>query len=358
MKFDSVTIKDIAKALNLSTSTVSRALRGSYEISAETKKQVLEYAEKINYRPNPIALSLKERRTRAIGVVVSEIANNYFSQAINGIESIAYNRAYHVIITQSHESVDREKVNVEHLASRGVDGLLVSLSSESVDVSYLKELHDKGLPMVFFDRVTDEIETHKVIANNYLGAFHATEHLIYQGFKRIAHVTSSPYLSITTERLQGYREALEKHDLPYNESLVKFCTHGGMITDEVDEALNSLFKAKQKPDALFAAGDRLTNECYRLLKRMKQKKEVGFTGFTNSNVGDLFYPSLTVVQQPAFEIGQTATELLIQMIESKRPITEFQTRKLETNLIIRESSLKRTVISDETASSFENKLTK
>jgi len=344
MKFDTVTIKDIAKALNLSTSTVSRALRGSYEISAETKKQVLEYAEMINYRPNPIALSLKERRTRALGVVVSEIANNFFSEAINGIESIAYNRGYHVIITQSHESMEREKVNVEHMASRGVDGLLVSLSSESVDITYLKELHEKGMPIVFFDRVTDEIETHKVIANNYLGAFHATEHLIYQGFKRIAHITSSPYLSISKERLQGYREALEKHDIAYNENLVKYCNHGGMIADEVEQALNQLFKAKQKPDALFTAGDRLTTVCFGLIKRMKQKKDVGFTGFTNTKVGDLFSPTLTVIQQPAFEIGQTATELLIQMIESKHPVTEFEIRKLETSLVIRESSMGKAVL--------------
>lgn len=344
MKFDTVTIKDIARALNLSTSTVSRALRGSYEISAETKKQVLEYAEKINYRPNPIALSLKERRTRAIGVVVSEIANNFFSQAINGIESIAYNRGYHVIITQSHESTEREKVNVEHMASRGVDGLLVSLSSESVDISYLKDLYEKGLPIVFFDRVTDEIETHKVIANNYQGAFHATEHLIYQGYKRIAHITSSPYLSISKERLQGYHEALEKHGITFNESLVKYCNHGGMIADEVEDALNDLFKAKQKPDAIFTAGDRLTTVCFGLIKRMKQKKDIGFTGFTNTKVADLFSPSLTVIQQPAFEIGQTATELLIQMIESKRPVTDFETRMLETNLIIRESSMKKSVL--------------
>src|SRR6476619_3581738 len=251
MKFDSVTIKDIAKALNLSTSTVSRALRGSYEISTETKKQVLEYAEKVNYRPNPSALILKERRTRAIGVCVSEIANNYFSQAINGIESIAYNRGYHVIITQSHESQEREKVNIEHMAARGVDGLLVSLSSESVDLGYLKELHEKGMPIVFFDRVTTEIETHTVVANNYLGAFHATEHLIYEGYKKIAHITSSPYLSITKERLQGYRDALEKHQIPFSEDLVKHCYHGGMIQTEIDEAIQSLFKGKNKPDAIF-----------------------------------------------------------------------------------------------------------
>jgi LacI family transcriptional regulator len=338
MKFESATIKDIAKALNLSTSTVSRALRGSYEISAETKKAVLEYAEKINYRPNPIALSLKERRTRAIGVVVSEIANNFFSQAINGIESIAYNRSYHVIITQSHESSERERVNIEHMAARGVDGLLVSLSAESLDLSYLKDLHEKGMPIVFFDRITDEIQTHKVTANNYLGAFHATEHLIYQGYKKIAHITSSPYLSITKERLDGYKAALAKHEIPFNESLVKYCNHGGMIAKEVEDSLNELNKGKTKPDAIFTAGDRLSIVCFGILKRMKQKKELGFTGFTNTQVGDLFSPPLTVVRQPAFEIGQTATELLIQIIESKRPVTEFETRVLETSLIIRESS--------------------
>lgn len=339
MKFESATIKDIAKALNLSTSTVSRALRGSYEISADTKKQVLEYAEKINYRPNPIALSLKERRSRAIGVVVSEIANDYFSEAINGIESIAYNRGYHVIITQSHESQEREKVNVEHLASRGVDGLLISLSSESDDISYLKELHDKGLPIVFFDRVTSEIETHKVVANNKLGAFHATEHLIYQGYKKIGHITSSPYLSITQERLDGYKAALEKHGIPFNESFVRHCNHGGMIADEVEDALTSMMKQKNRPDAIFTAGDRLTMVCFGILRRMKQKKyDVGFTGFSNSKVSDLFAPALTVVRQPAAEIGQAAIELLIQLIESKRPVTEFEKLELQTELVIRDSS--------------------
>ena len=338
MKFESATIKDIAKALNLSTSTVSRALRGSYEISDETKKQVLEYAEKINYRPNPIALSLKERRTRAIGVVVSEIANNFFSQAINGIESIAYNRGYHVIITQSHESREREKVNVEHMAARGVDGLLVSLSSETADLSYLKELHEKGLPMVFFDRVTDEIETHKVIANNAKGAFVATEHLISQGFRRIAHITSSPFLSITKERLEGYKAALEKHHLPFDERLIKYCPHGGMIAREAEEALTELQKGELVPDAYFTAGDRLTIVCYGILKEMKQNSEAGFLGFSNTQVGDLFSPTLSTVRQPAFEIGQSAIELLIQMIESKRPVSEFQHKVLETELIIRESS--------------------
>lgn len=340
MRFDTVTIKDIAKALNFSTSTVSRALRGSYEISTETKKLVLEYAEKINYRPNPVALSLKERRSRAIGVVVSEIANDFFSEAINGIESIAYNRGYHVIITQTHESEEREKVNVQHHASRSVDGLLISLSSGTVDLTFLKELNEKGLPIVFFDRITDEIDTHKVTANNYLGAFQATEHLIYQGFKKIAHITSSPYLSITKERLRGYQAALEKHHITYNESLIKYCNHGGMIAEEIEDAITSLYKGKTKPDAIFTASDRVTTVCLAELKKLKVKKEIGFAGFSNTKVGELFDPPITVVKQPAFEIGQTATELLIQMIESKRAVLEFETKILDTELIIRDSSKK------------------
>jgi len=159
MKFEAVTIKDIAKALGLSTSTVSRALRDSYEISPETKKLVLEYAEKINYHPNPIALSLKERRSRSIGVIVCEIANSYFSQVINGIESIANTNGYNVIISQSHESSEKELVNLQYLTSRSVDGLIISVSTETTNFNFFRELHDRGMPIVFFDRIVDEIQT-------------------------------------------------------------------------------------------------------------------------------------------------------------------------------------------------------
>jgi LacI family transcriptional regulator len=342
VKFETVTIKDIAKALGLSTSTVSRALRGSYEISPETKKLVLEYAEKINYRPNPIALSLKERRSRSIGVVVTEIANNFFSQAINGIESIAYNRGYHVIISQTHESYEREMVTVQHMASRSVDGLLISLSNETTDLSHLKQLHDKGLPIVFFDRVTDEIKTHKVIADNFHGAFDSTQHLIRQGCKRIAHITNSPNLSITKERLEGYKKALEENNLPYDEKLIQYCYHGGMIYEEIEEAIQRLLKAKQPPDAVLAASDRITTCCVTALKKagIRIPEQLLFIGFTNTRMAELIDPPLSAVRQPAFEMGQVATEMLIQIIESKRPIADFETRILETELFTRNSSQK------------------
>ncbi len=338
--YEAITIKDIARALGLSTSTVSRALRGSYEISSETKKLVLEYAEKINYRPNPIALSLKERRSSSIGVVVSEIANTFFSQAINGIDSIAYNRGYHVIISQSHESYEREVVNVQHLASRSVDGLLVSLSGETTDFSHFTYLHEKGLPIVFFDRITNEIITHKVIVDNYKGAYDATVHLIKNGYKRIAHLTSAPYLSITKERLDGYKNALSENGLPFNEKYVQYCNHGGMIAEEIEQALNELLKLKQKPDAVVTASDRVTTCCLSALKKLKLSvpKDLAIVGFTNTNIPEIFDPSLTTIRQPAFEMGQLATELLLRIIESKRPVTEFETRVLNTELFIRNSS--------------------
>lgn len=340
MKFEAVTIKDIAKALGLSTSTVSRALRDSYEISPETKKKVLEYSEKINYRPNPIALSLKEKRSRSIGIIVCEIANSFFSQTINGIESIAYDMGYNVIIAQSHESYEREVLNVQYLASRSIDGLLVSVSSETKDLEHLRNLHDRGFPIVFFDRVVDEMETHKVIVDNFKGAYDATIHLVQCGYRHIAALAGSEYLSITKERLGGYRKALEDSGLTYNENYVQHCLHGGMLYDEVEHSLTALLQQPQKPDAILASADKLTTNCLRYFKKQKIRvpDDIALIGFSNLDLTDLLSPSLSVVRQPAFEMGQLSTELLIQQIESKRPVKEFEQRILPPQLFIREST--------------------
>lgn len=340
MKFEAVTIKDIAKALGISTSTVSRALRDSYEISAETKQLVLDCAEKLNYRPNPVALSLKERRTRSIGVVVCEIANSFFSQVINGIESIAYDKGYNVIVSQSHESAEREAMDLQYLTSRSVDGLLISLSTETNDLSYLQELHGKGLPVVFFDRITDELNTHSVIIDNFKGSYEATEHLIQNGYRNIACVTNSEFLSITTERLAGYREALIANDIKPNPAYIKHCFYGGMIFAEVEEAVNKLFTLKNRPDAIFTTSDKLTTGCLKTLKRrgLSIPGDVALAGFSNSDIAELVSPSLTVVRQPAYEIGKAAMELMLQLVESKRPVQKFEKRVLLPELHVRESS--------------------
>ena len=342
MKFEAITIKDIAKALGLSTSTVSRALRDSYEISLETKKLVLEYAEKNNYHPNPIALSLKERKSRSIGVIVCEIANSYFSQVINGIESIAYNNGYNVMIAQSRESFDREMLNLQYLTSRSIDGLIISVSTETKDFTYLKELHSKGMPLVFFDRIVNEIDTHKVIADNYKGAYDATTHLINSGYRRIAAISNPEMLSITVERLAGYKAALAENGIETDDSLIKYCQHGGMIISEVEEVIYQLFDLEQKPDAIFATADKLTTNSLRLLKArgISVPADMGLMGFSNTDLTELLDPPLSIIKQPAFEMGEISMGLLLQLIESKRPVTDFETRVLSTELLIRGSTRK------------------
>lgn len=342
MKFEAVTIKDIAKALGLSTSTVSRALRDSYEISQETKQLVLDYAQKINYHPNPIALSLKERRSRSIGVIVCEIANSYFSQVINGIESIAYSRGYNVIIGQSRESFEREMLNLQYLTSRSIDGLIISVSAETKDFSYFKELNRKGMPIVFFDRIVDDVETHKVIVDNFKGAYDATIHLVQNGYRNIATLCAAASLSIARDRLAGYKAALQDSGLEVNESLIKFCGQGGMLLQEVETAMEELLSMKKKPDALLASADKLTTGCLRILKSkgLKIPDDLGLVGFSNTDLTDLMDPALSVIRQPAFEMGEIAINLLLQLIESKRPVTDFETRVLSTELIVRESSQK------------------
>lgn len=342
MKFEAVTIKDIAKALGLSTSTVSRALRDSYEISPETKKLVQDYAEKINYHPNPIALSLKERRSRSIGVIVCEIANSFFSQVINGIESVANDNGYTIIISQSRESADKELLNLQYLTSRSIDGLIVSVSTETKDFSFFRELNERGFPIVFFDRIVDEINTHKVIVDNFKGAYEATSHLINCGYKRIAAISNPESLSITKERLAGYTAALHENGIEVDASLIKFCQHGGMIVKEVETAMEELLRGGAKPDAILATADKLTTGCLRILraKGIRVPSEIGLIGFSNTDLTEMLEPPLSVVRQPAFEMGELAINLLLQLVESKRPVTDFETKVLSTQLLLRKSTEK------------------
>jgi LacI family transcriptional regulator len=336
-----VTIKDIAKALNLSASTVSRALRDSYEISEPTKKRVLEYAQKNNYRPNPIALSLKENKSRSIGILVPEIDNPFFSQAINGIESVAYAKGYHAIIFQSNESLDREIININHMISRRVDGILLSLSAETTDdVAHLHEIKEMGVPLVFFDRVADAINTHKVVADNYLGAFEAIDLLIKKGKRRIAYIGVSSYLSISKERLLGYKAALQKHNIPFDEALVK---ESGYAPENIETAIKDLFSMEVPPDSIFSVSDRLVLTCLSVFKKLNIKIGIDFAYicFSNLKVVEYFSPSITTVAQPAFEIGQKAAELLFEILDTKprdKESIKFQTVKIKTTLNIRESS--------------------
>ncbi|MBL7737399.1 MAG: LacI family DNA-binding transcriptional regulator [Chitinophagaceae bacterium] len=343
MKFEAVTIKDIAKALGVSTSTVSRAIRDHYAIKPDTRQLVLDYARKINYHPNPIALSLREKRSRTIGIIISEIANNFFSQNINGIESIAHEKGYTVIISQTGESYVREALTAQFLSSRAVDGILVCVATETKDFSHITELHKRGLPVVCFDRVIDELDTHKVVVDNVKGAYDGVIHLADNGYKRIAFICSSESVPVTRDRLKGYKKALAEKNIFFRDEYLIHFPPGDLEYEDLEEKMDRMMKMKNKPDAVFIASDKLTTHFVRYcrLKRIKVPDQIAIAGFSNLDVSDIFNPSLTVIKQPAFELGKVAVQLLINMIESKRPVVKFETKVLDTELIIRESSARK-----------------
>jgi LacI family transcriptional regulator len=333
--FKATTIKDIAKALSLSTSTVSRALRDSYQISEETKKRVTDYASLLNYHSNPIALSLKNKRSYSIGVMVSDVANSFFSQTINGIESVAYEKGYHVIISQSHDSYEREVINIQHLANRSVDGLLISMSAQTTDYGHIKQLHDNGLPIVFFDRIVENIPTFMVTTDNFKAAYQATEIFIKKGYKRIAHLANAPQLSITIQRINGYKEALTHYNIEFDENLVRYCYEAGRNMVEVETAINHFLESDNKPDAILIASDRLSTASLRALDKLQHPADMAIIGFSNSDVIDLLTPKISFVRQRAFEMGKIAIEMLIRLIESKYPVTEFETKLLDADVFWR-----------------------
>jgi len=340
MKFPSLTIKDIARSLDLSTSTVSRALRDSHEISEPTKQRVMEYAREVDFKPNRIAQSLKDKRSQSIGVIVCEIANTFFSQVINGIESIAYQHGYNVTIAQSRESAERELLNLRHLTSRAIDGLIISVSTETSNFDYLNQLHEKGLPIVFVDRAIDDIDTHKVILDNYRSAYTATTHLIQKGYSRIALISNNESLSMSRDRLKGYTDALKENGLPVNDAFIRYCKHGGMVYEEVEAAMKGLLGRRTKPDAVFAGSDKITTGCLNYTRRhhIRVPGQLALIGFSNTDLTELLDPALSVIRQPAFEMGEAAMDMLLSIIQSKRPLSRFETKMLSSELLIRRST--------------------
>jgi LacI family transcriptional regulator len=335
MKYSSITIIDIARALGVSKSTVSRALQNSHDINAETRKKIMEYAKQHNYEPNPIAKGLQQQQTFSIGVVVPELKNNFFAQVIEGIDEVVYKKGYQIIISQSYEQMDREVETVKHLASRSIDGLIVSVSAKSKQYEHFKTLHKKGLPIVFFDRVVEDFQTHQVVIDNRKVAYTATELLIKKGFKRILHITHSNTLSITQERMKGYTEALAKYKIPFNEKLIYYCDYAGMTLERVEKNLMKYFSMKNNPDAIFSSGDRITSVVYSCLSNLGYTipDHIAFVGFSNNTMIDLLNPHIIVIRQPAFEMGKAAAELLIELIESKKPTKVFEKRILQPIIV-------------------------
>jgi LacI family transcriptional regulator len=339
MSAKNITIKDIARELNISTSTVSRALRGSSEIGVETKKRVLDLAHQLDYNPNPVALSLLSSQSNDIGVIVPEIANPFFAIVIAGIEDVAFAQGYHVVIYQSHEDYEREVLNVKHIYNRRKDGLLVSIATATEDYSHFKNLHDKGFPIVFFDRICEEIDTHKVSVDDFEGGYMATEHLIRQGCERIAHVSGPDHLLISRRRLHGYRAALLDYGKPIHDGWVVSSAYS---PTSALEATRILLANPERPDGIFASSDNIAIGCHSAITEagLSMPDDIALVGFSDLPMAALLNPPLSSVAQPAFEMGRSAAELLINLIRNPGEHSTSISNVLKTKLMARKSSLR------------------
>jgi LacI family transcriptional regulator len=345
MKFNQVTIKDIARELGISPSTVSRALKDHPDISAETKKAVNELADKLNYQPNIVALSLRQKKTNTIGVIIPEIVNTFFSTVISGIEDVAYEAGYNVILAQSNESYQREVTDMKALFNSRVDGMLLSLSRETTNFDHIESIISKGVPIVLYDRFYSNPNLSKVIVDDYVGAKEAVLHLIEQGCKRIAHLEGAPNLIISKDRLRGYQDALSESNLEIRETYTIVCPNNSF--EEGQRAAQKLLALPHPPDAIFASNDPMAMGAILAVKEkgLSIPADVAVVGFSNYFFAQITDPSLTSVDQPGFEMGQEAARLLIRQIEVKDKDQEDlvpETKVLKTKLIVRNSSLRKT----------------
>lgn len=343
MKSNQITIKDIARELNISASTVSRALKNHPHISTATKKRVIDLADKINYSPNSIALSLRSQKTNTIGVIIPEIVHFFFSTVIAGIEEVAHDAGYTILFCQSNESYERELLDTKALMTHRVDGLLVSFSNETINFDHFKEVQKKNIPIVFFDRIIKEMDASNVIVTDYEGARKATKHLLEQDCNRIAHLPGPIHLNISKERLNGYLDVLKEHNLIPEDGYMEEC--GGYKEDGY-RSTKKLLQLPKPPDAIFANNDMVA------LGAMQAIKEAGLTipddvavvGFSNWQFSEMIEPQLSTISQPGLEIGRVAMRLLLDELNSKDESIQYQTKVLPVELIVRASSLKSEVL--------------
>jgi DNA-binding LacI/PurR family transcriptional regulator len=336
MKAPQVTIKDIARQLGISPSTVSRALKDHPDINPETKRQVHELAGQLHYRPNAIALSLRSRNTFTIGVIIPEIVHHFFSTVISGIETVAYNEGYNVILSQSNESFEQEVKGTSALFQSRVDGLLVSVAKETERFEHFAEVIEDGVPIVFFDRIAPGLDADRVIVDDFQGAYNIVEHLIQSGCKRIAHLAAPQNLLIGRNRQFGYIEALRKYHLPVEENLIIKCDN----RDEALEATKTLLGLPNPPDGIFAVNDLTASGAITVIRRagLKIPEDIAIAGFGDGLIAQVLDPQLTTIEQHGYEIGEIAAKLLFQRIKNPEVNKEPVTKLIRTHLVVRESS--------------------
>lgn len=338
MRSGQVTIKDIAKELNISCSTVSRALKDFPGISPATKKAVVDLANKYNYRPNAIALSLRSQKTNIIGVIIPETVHFFFSTVISGIEDEAMSEGYNVMICQSNESYEREADSIDTLMGARVDGMLVSISRETEDLEHLKKVRDDGTPMVFFDRLVEGMNVSSVIVDDYQGAYDACKHLIDIGCRKIVHLAGPSNLIISRKRMEGYTSALEDHGLPFDESLIVECRYGSK--EEAAQKFGELLDSGVEVDGVFANNDMAGLGAMSAAKErsIDIPNELAIVGFSDWQFSSLVEPGLSSVSQPGYQMGRDAARMIFESIDSEDEKPKNRIKILDTELIVRGSS--------------------
>lgn len=330
-------IRALAKELNLSIGTVSKALRDSHEISTETKEKIWALAKKRNYTPNPYASSLRSKKSNTIGVVIPEVADSFFSQALRGIESVAQSKGYHVLVYLTYENFRKEQAILKAFNSGRVDGVLLSLSSETSNHKHILELSQKHIPVVFFDRIADGVAAAKVSTNDMESCYKATQYLLKKGCRQLAYLSISKHLSINAKRIEGFQKALIEFGIKPSPSHIVQCSNDNENNYAV---LSKLLLQKSRPDGLIASVEKLTTPVYAVCKKLQIAipQDVKVISFSNVETALILSPSLTTITQPAFDMGKAAATLLLKSIEKKNYSLANESIVLPSVLLAREST--------------------
>jgi LacI family transcriptional regulator len=335
-----VTIYDIASALNISIATVSRALKNDPVVNKQTKKKIFDLAAKMGYRTNHFARNLRNQTTNTIGIIVHELNSNFITSVLAGVEKVTTEAGYDLIIAHSSESFTKEIANAKNLFDKRVDGLIASLSFDTKNLDHFKPFKEKNVPVIFFDRVEQEGKNTVVVIDNYKCGYIATKHLIEQGCKRIAHITSSLKRNVYSERFKGYKEALSDSGIPFDENL--------LIIEDLSERAGiesamQLLKMNPRPDAAFITNDFVAAVCMRTLKEngIKIPEDIAIVGFNNDAICTLVEPTLTTINYPGIDVGEVAARNMINHLKGTGNLQNTNTIIIRSNIIIRKSSVKK-----------------
>ncbi|MBT5760386.1 MAG: LacI family DNA-binding transcriptional regulator [Candidatus Marinimicrobia bacterium] len=337
-----LTLKDLAQKLGLSTSTVSRALQNNPAISDDTRLRVNKFAKKIGYYPDALAKSLKNKKSYTIGVIVPEISHFFFSSVIDGIEDVTYKDGYTILVTKSNEDFEREVLNLESLISNRVAGVIASISQNTKTGKHFNNIINRGIPLVLFDRVLDDLDVHKIVGDDFEKVYEMVNHLIDSGYQNIAYLAGPSHLNITMNRVDGYKKALIDNNIELMDGLIM---NVNLNENDGFEGAKTLIRKFPKVDAICCVNDPVALGVYKYLNKVgiKIPDKIGVTGFSNNPSSETINPPMTTVDQQGYKMGRKAAKILLQKINNESIDSLDKTHIIEGELIIRDSSRKNNI---------------